>query len=410
MSYDILQAKRDVPAELIENRVKQLQEAMHKENISGFLLTQNIDIYYFSGSMQNGYLFIPCQGDASFYVKRSVKRAAEETLLPVKELGSFRGFGQRLKDDYPTLFELEQETRIAADLDVLPAAQYLKLRELVSDGGRTALVDGSSIIRGLRMLKSPWEISRIKAAASALAEALEASLPYIKEGVTELAWMARIEYELRLRGHIGMMRLRGYNQEVVTGMVMAGAAAAVPSSFDGPAGGLGLGTAFPQNVSRLPVGRNEPILIDLGCCIDGYVIDQTRTAVIGELSEPLLQAYRLSEAILGETEQSMKPGGAPSALYAKALELCQQAGLSAHFMGYGADQARFLGHGIGLELDEWPVLAKGFDEPLTEGMVIAVEPKFTFPGQGVVGIENSYALTEQGANLLTHWRNELIVL
>jgi Xaa-Pro aminopeptidase len=118
----------------------------------------------------------------------------------------------------------------------------------------------------------------------------------------------------------------------------------------------------------------------------------------------------VSEALIQATEKEMVPGTLCSKLYADALASCAAEGLSAHFMGFGADQAKFLGHGIGLEIDEWPVLAKGFDIPLQAGMVIAVEPKFTFPGQGVVGIENSYYITKQGPQALTRSKTGLIVL
>jgi Xaa-Pro aminopeptidase len=140
------------------------------------------------------------------------------------------------------------------------------------------------------------------------------------------------------------------------------------------------------------------------------VIDQTRTAVIGELPEKLVHAYEVSEAIIREAERGMVPGAICSALYAKSLEQADAEGLSSHFMGFGADQAKFLGHGIGLEIDEWPVLAKGFDIPLEAGMVIAVEPKFTFPGAGVVGIENSYLITEGSPRALTFTKEGLIKL
>lgn len=400
----------DIPAELVQERFERLQQAMKADGIDAFLLTQNVDLYYFSGSMQNGYLFIPSTGPATFYVRRSFERAKLETAVRVAELGAFRHFGQTIANDYPALFEQGAVLRIAADLDVLPAQLFLKLSELLGASGRCELMDGSAHIRRLRMIKAPWEISRIEAAAAAVAEALEESLSELREGVTELAWMARMEYELRMRGHIGLMRMRGYNQEITTGMVISGASAAVPSYFDGPAGGLGLGAASPQSVSRSVIHRNEPILIDIGCCIDGYVIDQTRTAVIGELSPTLMNAYDVSESLIRAAEARMVPGTLCSQLYEEALASCAAAGLSAHFMGYGADQAKFLGHGIGLEIDEWPVLAKGFNMPLEKGMVIAVEPKFTFPGQGVVGIENSYLITEHGARALTRTEAKLIVL
>lgn len=404
---DIIQ---DIPAELVKQRIEELQRVMKAERIDGYLITQNVDIYYFSGSMQNGYLFIPDSGDATFYVRRSVERAKHETAVSVAELGAFRQFSDTLAKDYSSLFQAGTELRIGADLDVLPAQLYLKLVQLLGSTGRCELVDGSAAIRRLRMIKSSWEINRINAAAAAVAAALDEALNDLREGVSELAWMARIEYELRIRGHVGLMRMRGFNQEITTGMVISGPAAAVPSYFDGPAGGLGLGAASPQSVSKSIIKRNEPILIDIGCCIDGYVIDQTRTAVIGELSANLMEAYQFSETLIRTAEEHMKPGTLCSKLYVDALASCKTAGLSPHFMGYGTNQAKFLGHGIGLEIDEWPVLAKGFDMPLETGMVIAVEPKFTFPGQGVVGIENSYLITENGAETLTLWKPELIVL
>ncbi|EXX85343.1 peptidase M24, partial [Paenibacillus darwinianus] len=187
-------------------------------------------------------------------------------------------------------------------------------------------------------------------------------------------------------------------------------AAAEPTLFDGPAGGRGLGPAVPQSVSRKPFARNEPILLDVGCCIDGYLIDQTRTAVIGELPEKLAAAYAVAERIIRRAEELLVPGTPSAALYEEALRLAKDAGLADHFMGFGADRVRFLGHGIGLEVDEWPVLAKGFDIPLASGMVLAVEPKFTFQNVGVVGIENCYAVTAGRPLTLTRSSEQLIVV
>ncbi|GLX66394.1 M24 family metallopeptidase [Paenibacillus glycanilyticus] len=404
--------KKDIAEEVVKDRIHKLQESMRAANVDGFLLTQNIDLYYYTGSMQNGYAFIPSHGEPVFFVKRSLERARLESGVAVKELGAFRMFGESLAKQFPLVFtgRADRKAVIAADLDVMPALTYLKLSELLQAAGAGSLIDGSAIIRRQRMIKSPFEISRFEAAAAVVDESLREALNYLKPGVTELEWMAHVEFELRKRGHIGLMRMRGYNQEIATGMFIAGSAAAVPTYFDGPAGGLGLGATSPQSVSRRAIERNEPILMDIGCCIDGYVIDQTRTAVIGELPEKLSHAYAVSEAIIREAEQGMVEGSICSNLYGRALEQAGEAGLSAHFMGYGADQARFLGHGIGLEIDEWPVLAKGFDVPLEAGMVIAVEPKFTFPCEGVVGIENSYLITDGRPRALTFTREGLIKL
>ncbi len=398
-----------LPQEQSAARIGRLQSALQAQGWDGLLATQNTDIYYLTGSMQTGYVYVPASGEPTFYVRRSVARARRESHVRTVELGSFRSFGATLAADYPPLVT-DSPAKIATPLDTLPAQTYLKLAELL-ESSHAVIVDGSSLLRTVRMIKSPWELDRISAAAQAAAEALEAALPQLQEGISELDWLAAYEYEIRRRGHIGVMRMRAYNQEVLTGMVGSGEAAAEPTYFDGPAGGRGLGPFAPQSASRKRFARNEPILIDIGCCIDGYIIDQTRTAVIGELSQPLRDAYAVAERIMRRTEQLLVPGNPAELLYEEAVRMAADAGLKEHFMGFGADQVRFLGHGIGMEVDEWPVLAKGFRTPLEPGMVIAVEPKFTFPGIGVVGIENSYAITDAGVpRQLTQSPEQLIIM
>jgi len=383
--------------ELAQRRAK-LQRLMTAGGFDACLITQNVGLYYWSGSMQTGYLFIPAAGEATYYVRRSLSRAIRESAVKTVPLGSFRNFGATLAADYPELFKDDRRPAIGADLDVLPAQLYLRLQDSVPNA---TLRDASGIMRQARSVKSAYEIARIEEAASVAANALDVALSRIRTGMTELEIMTILESEMRDRGHIGLMRMRGYNQEIMTGMVAAGEAAAEPSYFDGPAGGRGLTPAAPQSASRRPIQAGEPILLDIGCCIDGYTIDQTRTAVIGELDEELGRAYDVSVQILRHTESLLRPGVSPESLYAEALRLANEAGLAAHFMGFGADQVRFLGHGIGLEIDEWPVLARGFAEPLETGVVLAIEPKFTFPGRGVVGIENTYAITADGFQTLT---------
>ncbi|MDF2959731.1 MAG: peptidase [Paenibacillus sp.] len=394
-------------------RVVRLQERLQQKQIDGCMITQNVDIYYFTGSMQTGYLFVPSMGEALFFVRRSVLRAQSESAVKVEPLGSFRSFGDRLAEVYPGLFggagsgSPQRKLRLAAEFDVLPVQQLQRLETVLPGAG---WVDGSLIIRELRMIKSAAELALIREAARVIDLAFEDAVQLLRPGTTELELVSRIEHFIRQQGHLGIMRMRGYNQEVITGMVGAGEAAAMPTYFDGPAGGQGLSAASPQSAGRRPIQANEPILIDIGCCIDGYVIDQTRTAVIGALPEDLTRAYDTSEQIIRSAEELLKPGTVCEQLYMHSLQMAHEAGLSDHFMGCGDDQVKFLGHGIGLEIDELPVLAKGFSYPLQAGMVIAVEPKFTFPGRGVVGIENSYAVTETGFEKLTVTREGLIRL
>lgn len=388
-------------------RISKLQEAMAAQQIDGIMISQNVDVYYFTGSMQAGYVFVPARGEAVFFVKRSVVRAEQEAFIRVLPLGSFRAFGELLIQTFPEVWSRDDASKpvIAAEYDVLPVQQLQRLQAVTPPA---SWCDGSAVIRRVRMKKSAYEVGRIREAAHLIDAAFEKALLRLKPGITELEWMAGIEHDIRIGGHMGVMRMRAYNQETITGVIVAGEAAATPTYFDGPAGGLGLGPAGPQSASRRPIKQGEPILADIGCCIDGYVIDQTRTVVIGSLPEHLNNAYVQAERILRSAEKSLKPGAVCEQLYLDSVRMAEEAGLGKHYMGYAGDQVRFLGHGIGLEVDELPVLAKGFKEELQAGMVIAVEPKFTFPGEGVVGIENSYLITEQGCEKLTITREGLI--
>jgi Xaa-Pro dipeptidase len=383
-------------------RIGRLQKRLQQEGVSGCIVTQNVDLYYFTGTMQTGYLVIPSEGMPRMFVRRSFIRAREEAAVPVEPMGSFRDLGKRIAELLPL-----KPLSVALEFDVMPVQLYNRLQRILP---HVEWKDGSSWIRETRMIKSAYELSRIREAARITDEAFEAALAQLHPGMTELELIARIEYDMRRQGHAGVMRMRGYNQEVITGMVGAGEAAAVPTYFDGPAGGLGLSPAAPQSVSRRQIREHEPILIDIGCCIDGYVIDQTRTVVIGTLPDDLQRAYETAEAILRRTEEQLRPGTVCEQLYMSSLQQAHASGLSDHYMGFGADQVKFLGHGIGLEVDELPVLAKGFSYPLQTGMVIAIEPKFTFPGLGVVGIENSYAITDEGFEKLTISREGVIRL
>ncbi|GIP34323.1 Xaa-Pro peptidase family protein [Paenibacillus sp. J2TS4] len=390
-----------------QSRLSRLQAKMQAQAIDGMLIAQNVDLYYLTGSMQTGFMFVPAEGEPRYYVRRSLSRAITESYMPVEELGSLRMFESKLAQTFTEIFREGARPVIAAEFDVLPVQWYHRLQAALP---RVEWVDGSTLIRETRMIKTNDEIAQIKQAAAVIDHAFEEGLDALQEGMKEIELMSLIEKAIRLQGHLGMMRTRGFNQEIITGVVGAGEAIAQPTYFDGPTGGLGMSAASPQSSSVRRIRRNEPILIDIGCCINGYVIDQTRTVVIGELPDDLYAAYLLAEEVLRSTETRLQPGAVCQELYAASLEQVDPSGLREHFMGYGAEQVKFIGHGIGLEMDEYPVLAKGFQYPLEPGMVLAIEPKFTFPGQGVVGIENSYVITSAGYEQLTVSREGLITL
>jgi Xaa-Pro aminopeptidase len=149
------------------------------------------------------------------------------------------------------------------------------------------------------------------------------------------------------------------------------------------------------------VRRGEPVLLDWTGVFDGYVVDMTRIAVIGDLAPELERAFEVALSIQGEVAGALRPGATGEELWERARALAEEAGLADRFMGPRGDQARFVGHGVGLELDELPVLAPGHEDPLVENQVVAIEPKFVFPGEGAVGIENTWLVTRRGGEKLT---------
>ena len=390
-----------VPREEIEYRVRTFQQELKKHNYDGAIILQNVDQYYFTGTMQNALLFIPSEGISTLFVRKSIERAKLETPCRIEALPSMKVIANKLKEMGYSI------QNIGLELDVLPYSQFQRMKKSFPESN---FVDISMLIRNIRSIKSEYELNMIRNAAKVAYDAIAEVPQVLKENMTEIEFVAELEKFVRLNGHLGSLRLRAFNQELFLGMVVSGEAASAPASFDGPAGGQGLSPAMPQGAGWKNIVRNEPILIDLAISINGYVVDQTRTAVIGELDNDLEKAYEISVQILKEIEKMAKPGTLWSEHYVHALKMAEEVGLQDYFMGFKEDQAKFLGHGVGLEIDELPVLAKGLDYPLEEGMVIAVEPKFTFPGKGVVGIENTYVVRKDGLESISYAPEEILKL
>ena len=204
--------------------------------------------------------------------------------------------------------------------------------------------------------------------------------------------------------------MRLWGQEMFYGHLMAGARAAVPSYLASPTGGAALSPAVAQGASLHPIRRREPVLVDYVFAKNGYLADHTRIFAIGGLDDDLLAAHRAALEIQESLKQEIRPGVAAGHIYELSLSLAADRGYTDHFMGADDRRIRFVGHGIGLELDEYPFLAQGQEVLLQAGMVIALEPKMLFPGRGVVGIENTHLVTESGVEQLTRFDEEVIIV
>lgn len=390
-----------VPRAEIEERIKRFQSVLERENLDGAFIMQNVDIFYFSGTIQTSVLFVPGQGNPVLMVQKGLQRAREES--PLKEVIPINGKGHMvgaLRD-----FGIRKLERVGLEMDVVPASLYLWCVETLP-GCRW--VDVSMMIRRLRMVKTPYETDQIRKATVILHKGFTEISRVIREGMTELEVDGHLSLVARREGHMGILRMRGWNQEMTYAHVLSGESGSVITFLNSPHGGSGSTPAMAQGAGFRKIGRNEPIGIDFGVGVNGYLSDQFRTCVIGELPGELEKAHECAREILGMLAEKARPGVLCSELYSLALGAAERAGYGQFFMGHGEGQVRFVGHGFGLEIDELPVIAPHFTEELREGMIMALEPKFVFPGRGLVGLEDDYLVTSSGLERLTLTDQEII--
>lgn len=382
------------PQSELTERITGLQLRLQKQQIDGAIIAQITDRFYFSGTIQQGYLYIPAEGAPLLMVSKSLHRAqyesAIETILP---LGSPKKIPIIIREQTGRL-----PRTLGLELDVLPANLFLMFSDLFDD---VVLKDISPDIRSVRSVKSDYELEKIKKAGEMADRVLGSVEELLEEGISEIEFAGRIEAKARRLGHQGIIRMRLWGNEIYYGHIMAGASAAVPSYLASPTGGPGVGPAVGQGASLRPIGRHEPILVDYVFAHDGYLADNTRIFSIGELPEDLMAAHESILSLQKQLISLIRPGISADRVYETALDWVTDMGYADFFMGSNPDRIRFVGHGIGLELDEYPILARGQNMILQENMVVAIEPKYIFPDKGVVGIENTHILTAEGLRQVT---------
>jgi Xaa-Pro dipeptidase len=390
-----------IPAAEIERRTSAFRAELEADGLDGAILVQSTDLAYLSGTNQQAHLVIPVKGEPALLVRRTLERAQRESPLSLVEPLSSLG-------ELPAALEragLARGARIGMELDVLPAGRYLGYARRL-DGYE--LADCSRAMREVRAVKSEWELERMRAAASQVRAAAEAVPSLLQPGVAESKVQLEVERVLRQAGHQGQLRFRGFNQEMHYGQVLGGPSGAVPGYSDSPLCGPGPNAVLGKGPNGHVLAAGDPVIVDLVGGHDGYLADQTRTFSVGPLADDLRDAYAVAVEILRAVERELRPGSTPSGLFDLSERMAGESGLGEHFMGHGKGRVRFLGHGVGMEIDEMPVLAPGFDAPFRAGHVVAIEPKFVFPGRGAVGIENMYAVTDDGYETITTAPEELI--
>ena len=379
-------------------RRDKIRALMAQQGIDAALITCNVNLIYTYGRVVSGYLYLPLNAPARLFIKRPNDIEGEH-IHPSRKPEQITGLLKECGLPLPVKLMLEG--------DELPFTEYNRLAACFPE---TEVVScGTALIRQARSIKTPIEIEMFRRSGIAHAKAYEQIPSVYQPGMTDRQLSVEIERLMRLEGCLGIFRVFGQSMEIFMGSLLAGDNAAVPSPYDFALGGKGLDPSLPGGVSGTLLQAGQCFMVDMGGNFYGYMGDMSRVFSIGKLPE---QAYAAHQTCLETQEEIVamaKPGTVCEDMYNKAIEIVTKAGFADYFMGVD-QKAKFIGHGIGLEINEMPVLAPRMKQELEPGMVFALEPKIVLPGIGPVGIENSWAVTTDGLEKLTLCKEEIIEL
>lgn len=383
-----------VPLNELKNRMKRFRMQMDISNPDWEItaIFSKINQYYFTGTMQDGMLIIPRDGEPTFWVRRSYQRALDESLFEkIEHMNSFRDAAKDI-DKLPETVYLETE--------VVPLAFYQRFQKYFPFKN---FKPADTTIAAVRAVKSEYELQLMRESGKIHHHVLEDIAPgLLSEGMSEADLGAELYRVMVEKGHHGITRFGMFDTEMILGHVGFGDSSIYPTYFDGASGTRGLSPAVPLLGSHdRKLKRGDLVYIDIGCGVEGYNTDKTITYMFGRSLPPYaIDAHNKCVEIQDEIASMLKPGSLPSEIYRSIMDNLDD-DFKRNFMGFGKRRVKFLGHGIGLLIDELPVIAERFTEPLQEGMVFAVEPKRGIKYIGMVGIENTFIVTPKGGECIT---------
>ncbi len=389
----------------IQARHQRLQELMESSGakLDAIIVLNTADLYYLSASVQTAHLLITPGQDPRLLVRKVLERAREDSPLEhIEALGSMKQLPERIAELCGP-----PPWRIGMELDVVPAATFAFYSKLL--GEQTEIVDASGLLLKNRAAKSELEIEELRRAARAQRQVFEAVPEFLsREEISTYELQNQLDCRARSLGHCGVIRLRGMNIGTGIGIVTSGPEGALPNHSHFPIGGRGPHVCVSQGGSPSPIEADTPIIVDYLMSLGGYHSDCTRMAVRGAMPDGAVEIYEKTRELLRFCEENIRAGSIPSKIYEEMVALAHDKGIGDNFMGPGSLAVKFTGHSVGLEVNETPVLAPRFDEALVEGNTLAIEPKYTHPDWGVIGVENTYAVRADRLENLTEIPEDII--
>lgn len=383
-----------VPDHEIDARIAAIQRALQRAGCDGLFVVQRADLFYFSGTAQNAFLFIPADNHPLLFVRQFLPRArAESGLENIIGIQSVKEIPRYLVDHCGRLPSV-----LACELDILPVNDYRFYENLFQ---HPRMVDGSEMVLNVRQTKSSWEIRQMRMTAEMTSSTFEYMRSVIEPGLTEIEFAGLFETHARKMGHGGHLRIRHHLTEGYPWHVLSGKSGAMVGLLDSPASGEGTSPAFPVGAGPKHLAAGEPVMVDLGSVKNGYHMDETRMYAIDSMPAKAADACQAAIEIHDSVLDLAAPGVTTGALFEHAVAGAAALGYQDSFLGLPGYRVSFIGHGIGIELIEPPIIARGKKIPLKAGMTLALEPKFVFENEFCVGIESVFEVTDSGTRLIS---------
>lgn len=361
------------------------------------LIATNANIYYMSGRFFRGYIYFQPGRDPLYFVVRPFGLEGEGVHYvrkPEQIPDALRDLG------YPVA------ARLGLELGVLTYTDAMRLRAAF-DG--SDITDATSVMQQARMVKTPYEQQKMRADGARQCAAYSRFAAQYEPGMTDVEFQIQLEYQLRREGCLGCSRVAGPLMEINMGSVICGANADAPTPYDFAMGGAGTDPSLPVGADGSVMKTGTTVMVDMNGNFNGYQTDMTRTWAIGDVGPLAVRTHECSRRILRELERMALPGVPVVALFDRAMAVAQEENLHEYFMGY-TQHAAFIGHGVGIELNEQPPVTGRSRVVLEAGMTLALEPKFVVPGVGATGVENTYIVAPAGLECITPFPEELGLL
>lgn len=388
--------------EEIINRDNSLRSHLNKFNPNWdvAIFSHRIDLFYFTGTQQNGLYLVPREGESLLFVKRNFERArCESPLKNIVPMKSYRDVVKYIKPNSENIYINKSNTTLSIFEKINKYFINKKIHSLDITYYYT------------RAIKSKYELELQKRSGELLERTLVEYAPtVIREGISEYEVGMKLFEFMAERGHELITRMNNYNAEMFLGTISFSENACLSSTHDGPVGLKGLSPSSPFLGSReRKLRRGDIIVLDLVCNVSGYHTDKTVIYSFGKIDNDIKKLHNECLDIEKRIADNLKPYVKPATLYNTILSQLDENFLE-NFMGYRTNKVRFLGHGIGLAVDEYPVIANGFEIPLVENMTLAIEPKNAFNSNCMVGSENTYVVKNDGGLSITGELREIIEL